>query len=134
MNKTTDSVRIALFDPSDQSHFLVLAEADDPDNWKLPGGKFDTVDETPDVAAGRELEEELGLSAEMVGLINAGELTNDDGVSARYIYVGTIEDQAVQPTLEVSEKRWVTQESIPNGRNRDHILSAVKLAQSALKA
>src|SRR6266403_4391156 len=101
MNKPTDSVRIVLFDAADPGKFLVLAEADDPTNRKLPGGKFDSADEQPDAAAARELGEELGLSAEAVGLQQAGKLINDDGVSARYIYCGVVSRGDVKPSEEI---------------------------------
>jgi ADP-ribose pyrophosphatase YjhB (NUDIX family) len=132
MNKPTDSVRIALFDQTDLNHFLVLAEADDPDNWKLPGGKFDSADETPDAAAERELSEELLTTAEAIGLKQAGELINEDGVSARYIYVGRAMDTTLHPSDEIAGTQWVTEETVPDSPNREHILSAVRLARTAL--
>lgn len=134
MNRPTDSVRIALFDPADPKRFLVLAEADDPENWKLPGGKFDGVDETPDVAAARELGEELQAGPEAVGLTKAGELLNQDGVSARHIYAGAATESDLRPSAEIAAIRWVTEETIPDGPNKEHILSAVRLARNALKS
>jgi ADP-ribose pyrophosphatase YjhB (NUDIX family) len=133
MNKPTDSVRIVIFDRENPERFLVLAEADDPDNWKLPGGKFDTVDETPDAAAARELGEELGAQASDVGLKQAGRLINDDGVSARYIYAGMATEAAIKPSAEIAATQWVTEATIPEGKNHDHILSAVQTARAVLK-
>ncbi len=132
MNRPTDSVRIALFDQNSPNHFLVLAEADDPDNWKLPGGKFNGGDETPDAAAARELDEELQANTDAVKLIQAGELINKDGVSARYIYAGMVARATLRPSEEVISIQWVTEETVPESINREHILSAVQLARTAL--
>jgi ADP-ribose pyrophosphatase YjhB (NUDIX family) len=131
MNKPTDSVRIVLFDPDNHDRFLVLAEVDDPDNWKLPGGKFDSVDESPDTAAARELGEELQVSADKVQLAQAGTLTNDDGESARYIYVGFASVDSVQPSDEIASVRWVSEDNVPDSPNKHHMLSAVSLARSS---
>ncbi|HSX15715.1 MAG TPA: NUDIX hydrolase [Candidatus Saccharimonadales bacterium] len=131
MNKPTDSVRIVIFDVSDPAQFLVLAEADDPTNWKLPGGKFDSVDETPVAAATRELREELGLEATAVQLRQVGELKNDDGVSARYIFAATADKAAPNPSAEIEAVQWVTPETIPDSPNKAHIESAVSHARNA---
>lgn len=133
MNKPTDSVRIALFHQDNPQLFLILAEADDPDNWKLPGGKFDSADEEPDVAAARELAEELLASADTVGLIQAGRLVNKDGVSDRYIYAGTASDATVRASAEIAAMQWVSEAKVPEGPNKDHILSAVTLARTVVK-
>lgn len=130
MNKPTDSVRIVLFNADDTTKFLILAEADDPDNWKLPGGKFDSVDETPEAAAKRELAEELQLDATAVLLAIAGILTNDDGVSARYIFTARSQQNQPSPSDEVAAMQWVSEESLPESPNKGHIQSAVALARS----
>ncbi len=131
MNKPTDSVRIVIFDANNLDQFLVLAETDDPTNWKLPGGKFDSVDETPAAAAARELAEELGLEGEGIQLRQVGELKNDDGVSARYIFAATAGTDAPTPSAEIEALQWVTTETIPNSPNKAHMLSAVQLARQS---
>ena len=133
MNTPTDSVRIVLFNKAEPARFLVLAETDDRTNHKLPGGKFDTVDETPDAAAARELQEELGLSAGAVGLAQAAQLVNDDGVSARYIYRGAVDPSAVRPSPEIAEINWYTEQDLPEGKNQGHMLSAVAAARADTK-
>lgn len=134
MNKPTDSVRIVLFNVDDYTQFLVLAEADDPTNWKLPGGKFDGADETPRAAAERELREELGLEAATVELRQVGELQNDDGVSARYIFVAISGTSQPTPSAEIEAVQWVTVQTVPESPNKAHMLSAVKLAQTLVQA
>ncbi len=132
MNQTTDSVRITIFDQTDPSHFLVLSETDDPDNLKLPGGKFESENESPDEAAARELFEELGVTSKQVSLTRAGELTNDDGSSRRYIYFGQASLNDLKPSHEIDHIEWRTEETVPAGKNRDHILSAVALSRKSL--
>lgn len=129
MNKPTDSVRIVMFNGEDQAKFLVLAEADDPENWKLPGGKFDSVDETPEAAATRELAEELQLDANVVSLQAVGKLTNDDGISARYIFMAVADSDQPNPSEEIAATQWTTEATLPESPNRGHMLSAVSLAR-----
>ena len=127
-----DSVRIVLYNETLPDQFVALSETDDPDNLKLPGGKFEEVEkgrqETPDEAAARELMEELGLTPEEVGLTPAGELTNDDETSKRYIYTGKVHPDMLRPSDEIHHTEFLTQESIPEGKNRGHILSAAVLS------
>lgn len=118
-------MRIAIFDADNPSKFLVLAEADDPENWKLPGGKFDSVDEAPLAAAERELGEELGLTGEGISLQHAGTLTNDDGISARHIFSAHARTSQPKPSAEIAAVRWASEDSVPEGPNKHHILSAV---------
>lgn len=131
MNKPTDSVRVVIFDTADTAKFLVLAEADDPTNWKLPGGKFDSADETPQAAAERELGEELGLDGTSIALQFVGRLTNDDGVSARHIFSGQAYVAQPTPSAEIAAVQWVTEAVTPETPNRSHILSAVELSRKA---
>jgi ADP-ribose pyrophosphatase YjhB (NUDIX family) len=133
MHKPTHSVRIVIFDQVSPDHFLVLTETDDPDNWKLPGGKFEMGKdgiESPADAAARELMEELGVVVEEVGLAAAATLTNDDGVSARYIFSGKAGITNVKPSAEIAKTQWFTEATLPDCKNKDHILSAVAAART----
>lgn len=124
MAQGNDSVRVVIFNKAQPDLFLILTETDDPDNWKLPGGRFDDEDEQPMAAARREVREELGLND--VVLTVTSQLTNDDGVSNRYIFQLSVDEAEVQPTAEIARTRWVTVDTIPEGKNRGHILSAVQ--------
>jgi 8-oxo-dGTP pyrophosphatase MutT (NUDIX family) len=132
MNRPSDSVRIALFDAEDPSYFLVLAEKDDPTNWKLTGGKFNSEDESPWDAANRELHEELGLDVDAANLQGAGQLINDDGVSARHLFAGMVRRSEASPSDEIEAIRWVTEITVPDSPNKAHMLSAVKQARTKL--
>ena len=132
MVKSADSVRIAIYNQANLDEFVALSEADDPDNLKLPGGKFEG-EETPDEAASRELMEELGVTPEQVGLKFAGELVNDDGVSRRYIYTGTVDLEDLRPSEEIHHTEMLTLETIPEGQNKRHILAAIMQSRTVLK-
>ena len=129
-----NSVRIVLYNEVQPDQFVALSETDDPDNLKLPGGKFEQTEggqeESPDEAAARELMEELGLAPDQVGLTQAGELVNDDGTSKRYIYTGRAHPDMLKPSEEVHHTEFLTDESIPEGKNRGHMLSAAVLSRT----
>lgn len=135
MHRPTDSVRIAIFDRAAPGRFLVVTEADDPDNWKLPGGKFETGKdgiESPADAADRELIEEVGVNGVQIGLRAAGTLVNGDGVSARYIFAAVADPTMIRPSDEIEKAQWLTEETLPECKNRDHILGAVATARTQL--
>jgi len=128
----TDSVRIVLFNHDEPDHFLILCESDDLGTWKLPGGKIEG-EESPTEAVIRELNEEMGLDPHQINVKFAAQLVTDDGSSARYIYGGLIKKTDVRPSAEVAEIQWVTEDGVPEGRNKQHILSAVKVARIVIK-
>lgn len=121
----SDSVRIVLRDRSDPAKFLILSEADDPGNMKLPGGKFESGEDEYSAAI-RELLEEVNLDISKGELGEVIELLNDDGVSKRYIFHVEVDLSDVKPSEEISEIAWVDIGSIPSGKNLGHILAAVK--------
>ena len=128
MNKPQHSVRIVVFREDAPNLFLIITEADDPHNWKLPGGSFHSADEPPLAAAQRELLEELQLTPQQTELQARATLRNDDGVSARYIFSATVALDAIQPSEEISQLRWVSVDAIPAGKNAAHIRSAYNAA------
>ncbi len=130
MHTPTDSVRIVLFDKANPTQFVALSETDDLENLKLPGGKFEG-DESPDQAAQRELQEELGITPEQLILTQAGELVNDDGESKRYIYTAEIELGRIKPSDEIHHIESLTVDTIPEGKNQGHMRTAVTLAETA---
>ncbi len=124
MKKSTDSVRIVCFDENSKK-FLLLTEADDPDNFKLPGGKFEGENESPEQAAIRELGEELGLGGD-IHLKFVTELINDDGISKRFIFICRTSVEDVIPSTEIFKVIWVDEHAIPHCKNERHIMSAVR--------
>ncbi len=118
------NVRAVIFNQKGQ--FLVVSEVDDSDNFKLPGGKFEN-DESAQEAIKRELEEELNLSSEYYNLELAAELKTEDEGDKRYIFSVKLNVGVnVDPNLdEIAKFLWVNEASVPEGKNKNHILSAV---------
>ncbi len=117
-----DNVRAVIF--NSKQEFLIVTELDDPDNWKLPGGKVDP-EESPEEAIQRELLEELGLKIE--GPFTYKQLVTDDGSSKRYIFKISAELQRIKPNLEeIAKTQWCNKTSVPECQNKNHILSALE--------
>jgi 8-oxo-dGTP pyrophosphatase MutT (NUDIX family) len=123
------NVRAAIF--NEEGKFLIVSEVDDPDNFKLPGGKFEGG-ESPDQAIVRELEEELALVEGSYELGLAKVLkTNDEGDN-RYIYGAKLKPGTkLEPRDgEIAKFMWVDEGTVPEGKNKEHILSAVGAVQT----
>lgn len=125
-----DSVRIVIRSANDPTKFLLVEEADDRGNWKLPGGKFEEG-ETPEQAKDREALEELGLTG-IIGVFT--ELLNNDGISKRFIFLAEADPEHIVPPSDdddnperISGHWWATLEEVEVSplKNRDHILAAV---------
>lgn len=125
----TDSVRVLIFEETNKETFLVLSEKDDPTNVKLPGGKFEGA-ETPQQAVIRELFEELGIKVDVSNLNKVAELVNDDGLSKRFIFQVKIDKNLISPSDEIDHVEWVTKETVPEGKNKGHILAALEACKS----
>ena len=127
-NLTTDSVRVVIFDARNKDYFLIVSETDDPDNLKLPGGKFNTVTETPEECAKREVQEEISLTG--VEMKFCGELVNEENASRRFIFTTKISRDQARPSHEIAKSAWVTEP--PAGKNFGHMSSALHCAKEAL--
>jgi 8-oxo-dGTP pyrophosphatase MutT (NUDIX family) len=130
-NNPGDSVRIVLFNRTNPHEVLVLDESDDIGNFKLPGGKFDSPDETPEEAGTREQNEELISDEDDTRLHKAGELVNDDGTSKRYIFWRIADPDMISGSDDVHSMKWVAEP--PEGKNQHHMQTAIELAREALE-
>lgn len=118
------NVRAVIF--NSEGKFLLVTEVDDPDNFKLPGGKIDGG-EDPESAIERELFEELNLKKETYDLSLAATLKTENEGDNRYIFRIKLKVAEVEPNFrEIAKVLWVDEFSVPEGKNRNHILSAVR--------
>lgn len=125
-----DNVRAVIY--NDKSEFLILTEQDDPDNWKLPGGKL-SADEDPTAGILRELEEELGLTSSQINTkdLKFSKLTTDDGLSNRYIFKVSASEEGLKPNkTEIAKLKWCNLGLIPDCQNKNHITTAVESVAS----
>jgi 8-oxo-dGTP diphosphatase len=102
-----------IFDPS--GLVLLVKENYGKHRWSLPGGAIEPG-ETPEEAALRETEEEIGVVAEIDHLV--GSYTLEDGFKA-YAFVCHIVEgiPAVPPTGEIADIRWGPPEELPTPRS-----------------
>lgn len=82
----------------DYDRLLLLHRAGDPGQWELPGGKVE-AGESPELAAMRELSEELGVSVELTKKLGS-ETFEQDGQEYRYFW---FQAKVIGGTPEVME-------------------------------
>lgn len=80
--------------------------------WALPAG-FVEVDEMPDQAALREVQEETGLHIELDGLLDVLPLDNPHKRGFLLLYRGHVLNGALDAADDVSEVRWFSAQDIP---------------------
>lgn len=117
---------------------LITRRAAPPALWSLPGGRIEGG-ETPEQAAQRELFEETGVEAEIVGPAGEREVTLTDKhgtVTGRYrIFAFAARWRAGEatPGLEASAVEWVEPGEISSYRVTEGLLPIVLAAERLVK-
>lgn len=144
------SVRIVFFDQADPNRetiYIATERDDDPDDWKLPGGKI-KPDETRDQAVLREAGEEtvpqdgahFVLASALGGLVvpegaivlyYVGTLPNrHDPGSERHIYTSVTGQTAFIGSEEISASRWSTVADLPRKADGHPVDNAVHIDEA----
>jgi 8-oxo-dGTP diphosphatase len=80
--------------------------------WEFPGGKVEPG-ETPAAALARELQEELGISAQIGGLIADYEYRYPERAAIRLIFFGVTGFTKQIQNREYQDLRWEMRERLP---------------------
>jgi len=99
---------------SDDGRVLAVSRRDDPTAWGLPGGKVDPG-ETPMQAAGRELQEETGLTAKSLHQVFISE-EHDGFITVTF----ACKPEGKINTSESGLVRWVTPDMLFAGPFGDY--------------
>jgi len=118
---------------------VLIAKRIKPSLWSLPGGRLEPG-ETPEAAAIRELFEETGVTAEIVGLAGEAEVTRtskDGEVISRFhisAYAARWIEGEAAPGPEAAEIAWITPEEIERYTVTEGLLPIVLKAKQLLGA
>jgi ADP-ribose pyrophosphatase YjhB (NUDIX family) len=111
---------------------VLIAKRIRPPLWSLPGGRIEPG-ETPEAAAARELLEETGVEAEIVGLAGEREVVlNDENGSARFrifAYAARWRAGEAAPGPEAAEVAWVEPEELSGYPTTEGLLLIVREAR-----
>jgi 8-oxo-dGTP diphosphatase len=106
---TTYGVKALIVHPVDADRVLLVQRSyADRSLWSLPGGGYRPARETPEQAARRECNEELGIELGSFALVLEEHLTISGGKRGhlKIVRLHAISDE-INPNGEISQARWV---------------------------
>lgn len=123
--KTSFSTKAILFHGE---RFLLLRkkERGNQGPWELPGGGVE-FGEHPDQAVLREVREETGLAAHILGPATTWRYQkNAHEYLVGIIYIGTVDTTAVRLSHEHSDFRWITARELANFRIHPSLVESLQ--------
>lgn len=98
---------------SDGHEILLIRNTYGPQHWTVPGGRIDSG-ETPEEAARREVQEEVGLPLGEVRFIGQFVTTREYKHDTVYVFAATARSRAFTlDPAEILEARWFAVEDLP---------------------
>lgn len=109
-----DAVKAVVRHSSEEEFLVVQRSAHDsmPLKWEFPGGGVDETDDSIKGAALRELEEETGLSGEVLRRGDSGKVELDDRILEFHIFEVEVSEKEVELSGEHRDFRWVSKDKI----------------------
>jgi 8-oxo-dGTP diphosphatase len=103
---TTFGVKALVRHPD--GRFLVVRHSyTDTRRWSLPGGGYTPARETPELAAAREVREELGIRVDHCTVLDTVLTTLEGKRDTLTILVATTASDEVRLSPEIAEARWI---------------------------
>lgn len=136
MNNQRITIVTSAFIPNSQGQFLFAKRADDdsflPGFWELPGGKAE-FGENVNKAVKREVQEEVGLIIELLGVGTVRDYMHESDRNRQFIELffvsESIKDQSVSLSHEHSDYKWITFEEAKTIHTTPYILNVLEEIQ-----
>lgn len=108
----TTGVKVVIEDVRTRRILMVRHSYGNRDVWHVPGGGYRAGTEAADVAARREIREELAL--EVGALTHLGEYRSErfGNRDTAQIFATRVENTGVRPSPEIAEYRWASRRTI----------------------
>jgi 8-oxo-dGTP diphosphatase len=125
-------VKVLIINPNNKNKVLLIRHSyGDTALWNIPGGGYNPKKETSEVAARREIFEELGIKIINLELLGEYQTTSEVKKDMVTMFKTVIENtEKIVPNQEISEIAWIPAETI---NNRSHDTARVAI-QAVLKA
>lgn len=112
-------VKVLIIHPHDKSRVLLVRHSyGNTTLWNIPGGGYNPKKEKAELAAQREVFEELGVKVVNLKLLGEYQTANEGKKDTVAMFKGTIENiENIVLNPEISEMEWVLAETMSNRGN-----------------